>query len=175
MTRTRDAADRSTGSSALIDGLASMAFGRALAGIVMSGATLKSTPKAAPKPARKMAVRVALCMAVVTATAATAASADEADVVDAVATPLGDGRYRIDVSVLHADEGWDHYADRWDVISPDGTVLGSRELAHPHENEQPFTRSLTLVIPDGIERVTLSANDSVHGGGGVTLEIELPR
>ena len=26
-----------------------------------------------------------------------------------------DGSYRFDVTVAHGDEGWDHYADAWDV------------------------------------------------------------
>ena len=103
------------------------------------------------------------------------AYAGEADVVGGNITSLGDGRYRIDATVQHADTGWDHYADRWDVLGPDGTVLGVRELAHPHVNEQPFTRSLTLEIPAGITRITLQANDSVHGLGGKTFELEVPQ
>lgn len=101
--------------------------------------------------------------------------AGDANVVDATATALGDGRYRIDATVRHDDEGWDHYANRWDVLAPDGAVLGSRELLHPHVDEQPFTRSLTLDIPAGIERVVLRANDSVHGADGETFELDLPR
>jgi len=102
------------------------------------------------------------------------ALAGEADVIAAEISSLGDGRYRIDATVLHADEGWDHYANRWDVLAPDGTVLGSRELAHPHENEQPFTRSLTLILPAGTTLVTLQANDSVHGLGGKVFELAVP-
>jgi len=100
--------------------------------------------------------------------------AGEADIVGGSIIPLGDGRYRIDATVKHADTGWDHYANRWDVLAPDGTVLGVRELAHPHENEQPFTRSLTLEIPSGVDKVILQANDSVHGLGGRTFELEVP-
>lgn len=100
--------------------------------------------------------------------------AGEADVVDGKITALGDGRYRIDATVLHEDTGWDHYANRWDVLTPDGDVLGVRELAHPHENEQPFTRSLTLEIPAGVTTVILQANDSVHGLGGETIELQVP-
>ncbi len=100
--------------------------------------------------------------------------AGEADVVDGSITSMGDGRYQINATVLHADTGWDHYANRWDVLGPDGEVLGVRELLHPHENEQPFTRSLTLVIPAGIAFVTLQANDSVHGLGGKTFRLEVP-
>ena len=102
------------------------------------------------------------------------AYAGEADVVGGSITSLGDGRYRVDATVEHADEGWDHYANRWDVLGPDGEVLGVRELLHPHENEQPFTRSLTLEIPAGIKVITLQANDSVHGLGGKTFELEVP-
>lgn len=100
--------------------------------------------------------------------------AGEADIVDARITALGDGRYRIDATVQHADTGWDHYADRWDVLDTSGKLLGSRELAHPHVNEQPFTRSLTLNLPAGTKTVILQAHDSVHGLGGKQLEIALP-
>lgn len=105
---------------------------------------------------------------------ASSAYAGEADVVGGSITSMGEGRYRINATVLHEDTGWDHYANRWDVLGPDGEVLGVRELLHPHENEQPFTRSLTLDIPAGITFVTLQANDSVHGLGGKTFRLELP-
>ncbi len=101
--------------------------------------------------------------------------AGEADVVGGTITALGDGRYQINATVAHADTGWDHYADRWDVLTPDGAVIGVRELAHPHVNEQPFTRSVTLTIPEGITTVTLRANDSVHGLGGKTFELQVPQ
>ena len=100
--------------------------------------------------------------------------AGEADVVDGKITSLGDGRYRVDATVAHGDTGWDHYANRWDVLAADGTVLGVRELLHPHENEQPFTRSLTLSIPAGTQFIILRASDSVHGEGGETLQLAVP-
>ena len=103
-----------------------------------------------------------------------AASAGEADVEAVKATKAADGTWRFDVTVRHADTGWDHYANRWDVLAPDGTVLGTRTLVHPHENEQPFTRSLSGVsIPDGLRSVTIRANDSVHGVGGREIAVEL--
>jgi hypothetical protein len=56
--------------------------------------------------------------------------------------------FLVDVTVRSADRGWDYYADAFEVLSPDGTVLGRRELLHPHENEQPFRRELQgLKIP----------------------------
>lgn len=79
------------------------------------------------------------------------------------------------VTLKHADSGWDHYADKWEVLAPDGTVLGTRVLYHPHVNEQPFTRSLSGVkIPAGINQVTIRGRDSVHGFGGVEQQVTLP-
>lgn len=64
----------------------------------------------------------------------------------------------LSVTLSHPDTGWDHYADGWEVLTPDGTSLGIRELAHPHVNEQPFTRSLSGVqVPEGIEALHIRA------------------
>jgi hypothetical protein len=104
------------------------------------------------------------------------AMAGEADVVAVEAVAEAAGTWRFDVTVAHADEGWEHYADRWEVVAPDGTVLGARVLVHPHVDEQPFTRSLGgVAVPDGIDRVSLRAHDSVHGLGGAEAVVELPR
>lgn len=104
------------------------------------------------------------------------ALAGEVDVVEVAAHPSGEGTYRFDVTVRHADEGWEHYADKWDVVAPDGTVLGTRTLYHPHVDEQPFTRSLgNVAVPEGIGEVTLRAHDKVHGYGGATQTVTLPR
>ena len=78
------------------------------------------------------------------------------------------GRASFDVTLRHADEGWDHYADRWDVLDGDGHLLGQRVLLHPHVNEQPFTRSLRgVAIPAGVEVVYIRPHDSVHGDGAI--------
>ncbi|GIT90054.1 hypothetical protein JANAI62_04630 [Jannaschia pagri] len=101
------------------------------------------------------------------------AFADSPVVEGAVATPSANG-WTFSVTVRHADTGWDHYADGWSVHAPDGTELGYRKLHHPHETEQPFTRSLGGVeIPDGIETVVIRAHDNVHGWGK-DLVLELP-
>lgn len=99
----------------------------------------------------------------------------EADVIRVEVEQTGAGVYRFHVTVRHADEGWEHYADRWDVVAPDGSVLGTRTLLHPHVNEQPFTRSLGDVgVPEELDRVTLRAHDSVHGYGGEQVGVRLP-
>ena len=100
--------------------------------------------------------------------------AGEADVVEVETDCSAESRCDFHVTVRHADEGWEHYADRWEVLTLGGEVLGTRELAHPHENEQPFTRSLRDVrVPEGVDEVILRAHDSRHGYGGETMNIAL--
>ena len=104
-----------------------------------------------------------------------AAFAGKADVLKVAITQQGGG-YRFDVTVAHEDTGWEHYADAWEVVAPDGKVLGVRTLAHPHVNEQPFTRSLGGVkIPAGVDSVTVRAHDKVHGWGGAEVTVKVPR
>lgn len=100
--------------------------------------------------------------------------AGEADVLRVTVTRSAAQVYRFDVTVAHADSGWRHYADAWEVLAPDGRVLGRRALLHPHEAEQPFTRSLSGVrIPAGVTTVRIRAHDSVHGFGSRELIVDL--
>ena len=88
----------------------------------------------------------------------------------------GGGTWSFDVTLRHGDEGWDHYADAWRVVGPDGTVYGTRTLYHPHVEEQPFTRSLSGVqIPDDVTEVSIEAHDSVHGWSKLMRTVELIR
>lgn len=101
--------------------------------------------------------------------------AGEADVVDVGVRHSAGGTFRFDVTVRHADEGWEHYADKFEILGPDGQALGTRVLAHPHVNEQPFTRSLGGVrIPAGLTSVEVRAHDIIHGLGGKTQTVPLP-
>ncbi|MEZ5853616.1 MAG: hypothetical protein R3D67_02305 [Hyphomicrobiaceae bacterium] len=72
--------------------------------------------------------------------------------------------------------GWHKYADKWEVRAPDGKVLGTRVLLHPHEDEQPFTRDLGgVAIPPGVTEVTVRAHDKVEGWGGAEMTVKVPR
>ena len=107
--------------------------------------------------------------------AAQSAMAGEPEVVSAVIERTGRDTYIIHASIRHADTGWDHYADRWDVLAPDGTVLSTRTLLHPHVDEQPFTRSQPeIVIPKEIGQVIVRAHDSMHGYGAKTVTLDVP-
>lgn len=106
---------------------------------------------------------------------AAASLAGEADVIAVDVLKQGNETYQVSVTVRHADTGWEHYADKWDVIGPHGTLLGTRTLHHPHVSEQPFTRSLTVKIPKGLRTITVRAHDSVDGYGGKELQAVVPQ
>ncbi|PLW77654.1 hypothetical protein [Cohaesibacter celericrescens] len=104
------------------------------------------------------------------------ALAGEVDVIDAQIKKETGGTYSISATLKHADEGWDHYADAWDVLAPNGSILTTRVLAHPHVNEQPFTRSKGgIEIPHDISEVTIRGKDTVHGYGGKTFKLTISR
>ncbi len=119
----------------------------------------------------KLLIWILSCAFLVSATA----YAGEANVVNVKIRMAGKNTFSFDVTVRHADEGWKHYADKWDVVAPDGTVLSTRTLYHPHVDEQPFTRSLSGVkISGSIQQVTVRAHDSVHGYGGREVTVAIP-
>ena len=119
-------------------------------------------------------VRIAICTFVI-ALAAASAMAGEVDVLDVRAVEASNRSWTFQVTLRHADEGWDHYADAWEILDEKGAVLGTRKLLHPHVDEQPFTRSLSdVVIPDNVRMVTVLGHDSVHGYGGAEMQVALP-
>ena len=102
-----------------------------------------------------------------------AARAAPPEIVDTRGDSLG-GAWSIAVTLRHPDTGWDHYADGWEVLAPDGRRLGYRALAHPHVDEQPFTRSLSgLAIPPGTPFVLIRAHCNVTGWNGQTARLPL--
>ena len=104
-----------------------------------------------------------------------------ADVTYVKAVLTGDGTWTFHVTVRHPDSGWEDYADGWDVLTPDGIVLKpdpaspfTRLLLHPHENEQPFTRSQSgIAIPPDVTQVRVRAHDLADGYGGREVVVDL--
>ncbi len=99
--------------------------------------------------------------------------AGEADVITAKVEHAGGDFYRFNVTLEHNDESWEHFAKAWEVLDLDGKVLGARVLLHPHINEQPFTRSQTIAIPENVNQVTIRAYDLVHEYGGKELTLKI--
>lgn len=104
-----------------------------------------------------------------------AALADPPKVLDATVEVQANGLYAFSVTIVHAEGGWSHYVDRWEIIDSTGKVLGVRTVYRPHEKNVPFTRSLANVaIPIGVREVTIRANCSVDGYGDSELVVALP-
>ena len=102
------------------------------------------------------------------------AAAGEADVTAVRASREAGGTWRFDVTIRSRDRGWDYYCDRFEVVAQDGKVLGTRILAHPHEDEQPFTRELSGVrVAPGTRRVAVRAFMKPGGAGGEVRSVQL--
>lgn len=114
-----------------------------------------------------------LCVGLLAASAGSLAN--DVEIVKTHFTRTGDS-WRVDTTLLHGDTGWDHYADKWRVIDSKGSVLGERVLFHPHENEQPFTRSQSGIrIPAATSVVYVEAHDKVHGWSKQRVRVDLRR
>ena len=92
-----------------------------------------------------------------------------------------EGSWTFQVTVSHPDTGWDDYADGWDVVLSDETVVKpdtsakfTRTLLHPHVDEQPFTRSQSdIIIPIEVSTVRVRAHDIIDGYGGQEIIVDL--
>ncbi|MEE8387182.1 MAG: hypothetical protein V3R65_01280 [Acidiferrobacterales bacterium] len=82
--------------------------------------------------------------------------------------------WQVSTTLRHGDTGWGHYADVWRVVDSSGRVLGKRVLYHPHENEQPFTRSQSGIhIPANVTVVFVEAHDKIHGWSNQRVQVDL--
>lgn len=104
---------------------------------------------------------------------ATAGAAEEPQILH-VAVEGSGNVWRVGVTIMHPDTGWDHYVDGWEVLDRNGRRLGYRLLHHPHVNEQPFTRTLdNLVLPEGTREIFVRAHCSVDGWSGKPVRVDI--
>jgi hypothetical protein len=124
---------------------------------------------------------LAACQSTTPSPTPTISGEGNADVVYVKAVQADDSTWMFHVTVSHPDTGWEDYADGWDVLTPDGTVLKpdpespfTRLLLHPHVDEQPFTRSQSgISVPEGDTQVRVRAHDLVDGFGGREVVVDL--
>ncbi len=98
----------------------------------------------------------------------------DAPLIENVTARANGASWTFNVTLSHPDSGWDHYADGWRILDMSGNELGLRVLHHPHEQEQPFTRSLSLALPDGTTEVWIQARCNTYGWGDRTYLLTLP-
>lgn len=86
------------------------------------------------------------------------------------------GTWQADVTLRHDDAGWKHYADAWRLVDANGNEIGKRTLYHPHDNEQPFTRSLSnFYIAKDIKIIFVEAHDLKHGWSPDRVKIDMSK
>ena len=61
--------------------------------------------------------------------------------ITAVKAQGDESNYTFNVTIKSDETGCDQYADWWEVLKADGTLVFRRLLAHSHPGDQPFTRS----------------------------------
>ncbi len=98
----------------------------------------------------------------------------DSPIIEAVTATRAADSWRFDVTLRHPDTGWDHYADGWRVLDMQCNEIGMRTLFHPHEAEQPFTRSLGNVqVPEGVRQVQVQARCNVDGWASAVQIVDL--
>ena len=101
-------------------------------------------------------------------------SASDSKILNASAELTSAQKFNISVTVEHADEGWNHYANAWRIYSMDGKLIGERILYHPHVEEQPFTRNLLGVsVPLEVKEVMIVAVCSKTGESKASYNLKL--
>ena len=96
------------------------------------------------------------------------------EIVGAEATETDEGTYDFDVTISSPYDTPERYADGWQVLGPDGEVLGEMELGHDHASEQPFTRTqFDVEIPADVTEVQIEGHDLENGYGGKRFTVQL--
>jgi len=81
--------------------------------------------------------------------------------------------YRFDITLSSKYDSPERYADAWRVLDGNDKELGIRVLGHDHANEQPFTRSSNIKIPESTKTVFAEGRDQENGWSGQRFKVDL--
>jgi len=79
------------------------------------------------------------------------------------------GAYVFEVTLRSPDRGCDRYADWWELVRADGSLVYRRVLLHSHVDEQPFTRSGGPIDVGPDEILVVRGHLHPDGYGGAAL------
>ena len=88
----------------------------------------------------------------------------------AVSASGEEGAYRLAVTLKSDETGCKQYANWWEVLSVEGTLLYRRILVHSHPDTQPFTRSGGSVAIQADEVVYVRAHMNKLGYVGIVMK-----
>lgn len=132
--------------------------------LVFSGCQMRVTPPAAPTES----MRQAPTPSPQSEPTEPVLSSDVADVLSVRVTG-SPGAYQFSVEVKSPDTGCEQYADWWEVLDEQGSLLYRRILAHSHTGEQPFVRSGGPVPIEQDTPVWVRAHMHPQGYGGAAF------
>ena len=82
-------------------------------------------------------------------------------------------QWRFNVTLSSEYDTPKRYADAWRVLDENDNQLGIRILGHDHAGEQPFTRSQTIEVPEGITALSVEGRDKSNGWSGQRFKFKL--
>ena len=91
------------------------------------------------------------------------------------ARTVKNNQWRFDVTLSSTYDTPERYADAWRVLDADDKELGTRILGHDHANEQPFSRSATIEVPENTSTVFVEGRDQANGWSGQRFKFELSK
>jgi hypothetical protein len=89
--------------------------------------------------------------------------------VEAVDATGDAGAYTIAVTLRSQDVDCDQYADWWEVLTPEGSLVYRRILDHSHPHEQPFTRDGGPVEVTATDPLIVRGHFHPTGYGGAAM------
>lgn len=103
-----------------------------------------------------------------TTSGASTGAAPVADVVS-VAVTGETGAYTFAVGIRSDETGCDRYADWWEVLTPEGSLVYRRILDHSHPSEQPFVRTGGPVSVGAADPLVVRAHLAPGGFHGAAM------
>ena len=92
-----------------------------------------------------------------------------ADVIN-VSSQENNGKYTFSVTLNSIETGCAQYADWWEILAEDGTLLHRRILVHSHPATQPFTRSGRAIKIGRSDKVYVRGHMNKEGYSGSVME-----